>query len=230
MILLNDFCRATVVVAACCVIIQSVAHAQGSRRRGDDAPSEKSLEVRLEKAETSLVEEYKEVAQEFYKQGNKEKAMKMLQRLKQLNPKLEGLADHIDTIGEELMQENSNEIELDTRKTWEAIGDVAEGRPFRIAAAGDYKMTFSATVGVTGLAPDQESKDYLPGAPLGCLMATVVVDGKPGKPFPVMAALEHTPKKSGKLFLKVNVPDGTRCTGKLKILVSGYIDTGVRKP
>jgi len=32
------------------------------------------------------------------------------------------------------------------------------------------------------------------------------------------------------VFLKVNVPNGTRCSGKLKILVSGYIDTGARKP
>jgi len=210
--------------------MHSVTNAQTTRKRNEDAPSEKALEVRLEKAESSLIDEYKEVAQEFYKQGNREKAMEMLQRLKQLNPKLEGLSDHIDSMGEELMQENSNALELDTNKTWEAIGDVIEGRPFRIAAGGEYKMTFIATVGVTGLAPDEESKDYVSGAPLGCLLATIVVDGKPGKPFPVMAALEHTPKKSGKVFLKVNVPNGTRCSGKLKILVSGYIDTGARKP
>ena len=228
--LFNDLCRAAAVMSLCSLLIQSAANAQTTRKRGEDAPTEKALEVRLEKAELLLVEEYKQVAEEFYKQGNKEKAMAMLQRLKQLNPKLDGLDTHISSIGEELMQDNQNELELDTRKTWEAIGDVAEGQPFRIAAAGEYKMTFMATVGVTGLAPDEESKDYVAGAPLVCLLATVVVDGKPGKPFPVMAGLEHTPKKLGKLYLKVNVPDGTRCVGKLKIQVSGYIDTGLRKP
>ncbi|MFY9255496.1 MAG: hypothetical protein WAO83_18735 [Fuerstiella sp.] len=226
--LLTDLFRATLMVAVFGLMVQSVVNAQTTRKRGEEVPTEKALAVRLEKAELQLVEEYKQVAEEFYKQGNKEKAMEMLGRLKQLNPKMDGLSDHITSINEELMQENQNEFELDTRKTWEPIGNVMEGRPFRIAAAGDYKLTFSATVGVTGLAPDEESKDYIPGAPLGCLLATVVVDGKPGKPFPINAGLEHTPKKSGQVFLKVNVPEGARCVGKLKIQVSGYIDTGSR--
>ncbi|MGB4737334.1 MAG: hypothetical protein WBH50_04050, partial [Fuerstiella sp.] len=215
--LLTDLFRATLMVAVFGLMVQSVVNAQTTRKRGEEVPTEKALAVRLEKAELQLVEEYKQVAEEFYKQGNKEKAMEMLGRLKQLNPKMDGLSDHITSINEELMQENQNEFELDTRKTWEPIGNVMEGRPFRIAAAGDYKLTFSATVGVTGLAPDEESKDYIPGAPLGCLLATVVVDGKPGKPFPINAGLEHTPKKSGQVFLKVNVPEGARCVGKLKI-------------
>ena len=226
--LLTDLFRATLMVAVFGLMVQSVVNAQTTRKRGEEVPTEKALAVRLEKAELQLVEEYKQVAEEFYKQGNKEKAMEMLGRLKQLNPKMDGLSDHITSINEELMQENQNEFELDTRKTWEPIGNVMEGRPFRIAAAGDYKLTFSATVGVTGLAPDEESKDYIPGAPLGCLLATVVVDGKPGKPFPINAGLEHTPKKSGQVFLKVNVTEGARCVGKLKIQVSGYIDTGSR--
>ena len=226
--LLTDLFRATLMVAVFGLMVQSVVNAQTTRKRGEEVPTEKALAVRLEKAELQLVEEYKQVAEEFYKQGNKEKAMEMLGRLKQLNPKMDGLSDHITSINEELMHENQNEFELDTRKTWEPIGNVMEGRPFRIAAAGDYKLTFSATVGVTGLAPDEESKDYIPGAPLGCLLATVVVDGKPGKPFPINAGLEHTPKKSGQVFLKVNVPEGARCVGKLKIQVSGYIDTGSR--
>lgn len=204
------------------------ANAQSSRdrKRNDDAPSEKTLEVRLEKAEAALVEEYKEVAVELYKQGNKEKSMQMLRRLRQLNPKLEGLKDRIESIGEELMQENPNEIEIDTRKTWEFVGNVAEGKSFRVAAKGDFKMTLSATVSVDGLTIEDDSTDFLPSAPIGCLLGVIVTDGKPGKMFPVKSGLEHTPKKSGKFFVKVNVPEGTRCSGDLKLLASGYIDSG----
>jgi len=227
-----DLVRAVLVVCGCCLLIDVVAVAQSTRerRRDDDAPTSRALELRLEKAEAALVDEYKEVAFEIYKQGDKEKAVSMLRRLKHLNPKLEGIEDHIESISEELMQENADDLELDTRKTtWEPVGDVAEGKPFRMQASGEYKMTYMATVGVEGLKPDPKSKDHVEGAPIGCLLGVIVTDGKPGKPFAVKSELEHTPKKSGQLFLKMNVPEGTRCVGKIKVHFSGYISTGKKK-
>ncbi|MEO2013090.1 MAG: hypothetical protein ABGZ53_01830 [Fuerstiella sp.] len=226
-----DILRATLVVCSCCVLIQTAANAQSSRdrKRDDDRPSAKALAVRLEKAEEALVNEYKEVAIEFYKQGDKEKSMQMLRRLRQLSPQMDGLKERIGAISEELMQENASDIEIDTRKSWELVGDVSEGKPFRIQATGEYKMTYSATVTVNGLQEEKDSKEHVADAPLGCLLGVIVSDGKPGKPFPVKAELEHTPKKSGQFFLKVNVPLGTRCIGKLKVHVSGYLATPVRR-
>ena len=226
-----DILRATVVICGCCVLMQTVANAQASRdrKRDEDKPSAKALEVRLEKAEEALVNEYKDVAIEFYKQGDKEKSMEMLKRLRQLSPQIDGLKERIGAISEELMQENSADLEIDTRKTWELVGDVSEGKPFRIQATGEYKLTYSATVTVDGLQEEKDSREHLADAPLGCLLGVIVSDGKPGKPFPVKAELEHTPKKSGQFFLKVNVPQGTRCIGKLKIRASGYIETPVRR-
>ncbi|MEQ9411041.1 MAG: hypothetical protein RIK87_25240 [Fuerstiella sp.] len=224
----TDILRATFFVCGCCLLIQSAANAQSSRDRSrkDDSPSARTLEMRLAKAEEALVNEYRDVAVEFYSQGEKEKAMAMLRRLKQLNPDMEGLGDRIASIEEELLQENANEIEIDTRMPWTPVGDVLEEKTFRIQAAGEFKLTFNATIGPDGLKPDAESKDYLPGAPLGCLLGAIVTEGKPGKPFPVKSQLEHTPKKGGTLFLKVNVPEGSRCLGKIKVRVSGYISSG----
>jgi len=226
----HDLLRATVLVCTCCLLIDG-AFAQSSRdkKRDEDAPNAKELEIRLEKAEAALVDEYTEVAKEFYDQGDKEMSMAMLRRLNQLNPKLSGLGDKIKLISEELMQENANEIELDTRKTWELVGNVFKDRAFRLQATGEYKMTYAATIGVDGLKPDEDSKDHIANAPLGCLLGVIVSDGKPGKPFPVKAELEYTPKESGQLFLKVNVPDGSRCIGKLKVRFSGYIDSGKKR-
>ena len=93
--------------------------------------------------------------------------MSMLRRLKQLSPQLDGLKDRINSIGEELMQENADDFELDTRKSWEHVGDVLEGKSFRIAATGNYKMTMIATVSVDGIKPDKESKDHLPRCATG---------------------------------------------------------------
>ncbi|MCP4172774.1 MAG: hypothetical protein GY758_18590 [Fuerstiella sp.] len=222
-----DILRATVVVCGCSILMQAVANAQTSRdrKRDEDQPSAKALEVRLEKAEEALVNEYKDVAIEFYKQGDKEKSMKMLHRLRQLSPQTNGLKERIGAISEELMQENAADLEVDTRKTWELVGEVSEGKPFRIQAAGEYKMTFITTVTVDGMQEQKDSTEFLHDAPLGCLLGIIVSDGKPGKPFPVKSELEYTPKKNGQFFLKVNVPPGTRCIGKLKIHASGYLLT-----
>lgn len=229
--LMNDLVRAAAMVCLCGFLIQAGASAQTSRERGrrDPAPTAEALKSRLSKAEEMLVDEYKEVVEEFYKQGDKEGAMQLLHRLKELNPKLQGLDDKIKEISEELMQENEADFDLDTRKSWEQIGEVAEGKAFRLMAAGDYKMTYTTTVTVDGLQPDEETKDYTTAAPLGCLIGVIVSEGKPGKPFPVKSELEHTPKKSGTLYLKVNVPEGTKCVGRLKVKVSGYISTGREK-
>lgn len=228
----QDILRATLLICTCCTLIDAAAVAQSSRdkKRDEDAPNAKVLELRLEKAEAALVEEYKDVAVEFYKQGDKEKSMAMLRRLKQLHPKLEGLGDRIKSISEELMQENADSVEIDLRKVaWQPIGNVAEGKAFRLKSTGEYKVTFSATIGVEGLTADEKQTDFVDSAPWGCLIGTIVSDGKPGKPFQVTAEMEHTPKKSGNLFLKVNVPEGCRCTGKLKVGFSGYIDAGKRR-
>ena len=213
---------------ACLTLLLPAAAAQSSRssRRDADPPSEKSLQLRLDKAEEALVDEYKEVVVEFYNQGNKEKAMAMLRRLKTLNPRLAGLDDRIKSISEELMQENNNSIKIDTRKGWQFVGDVAADKPFRLAARGEYKLTVTTVVGVDGMMVEKENKDYLPTAPMGCLLGVAVVDGKPGRPFPLKSEMEHTPKKPGKFFVRVNVPEGARCTGSLELMVSGYITSG----
>lgn len=225
--LLFDAVRVTIFLSVCGVLIQATVNAQSSRDRSrkDDAPSARALEMRLMKAEETLVSEYREVAVEFYNQGEKEKAMEMLQRLKQLNPKMEGLTERIESMAEELLQENARELDIDTRTSWEPVGDVMADRTFRIQAVGEYKLTLTATVTPDGVEPAKESKDYLPGAPLGCLLGVIVTDGKPGTPFPIKSQLEYTPKKGGKLFLKVNVPEGSRCVGRIRVGVSGYISS-----
>lgn len=217
----------------CVLCLQAPVEAQSSRdrRRDEKPPTEQELQSRLEKAEELLVTEYRDVANEYYKAGDKEKSMAMLRRLKQLNPKMKGLEEQIGIISEELLQENPNDFEIDTRKSWEPIGVVAEGKTFRLTASGEFKITIITSVNVDGLVPDEKSPDYSPTAPLGCLMGVIIpTEGKPGRalgrPFPVKSQLEMTPKKTGTLYVKVNVPPGTRCVGKFKVHVSGYIETG----
>lgn len=127
-------------------------NAQSDRRRRDEAPSARALETRVEKAEESLVGEYKEVAEEFYRQGDREKAMALLKRLNTLNPTMPGLKDEIQKIQNELLEENPGEVTFDTRKqVWLPVGRVQKGKPVRLKCTGEYKLTFSATLMADGM-------------------------------------------------------------------------------
>lgn len=229
--MLFDLVRATAVICGCCLLIQAVANGQPSRnRKDDDAVDFKELQQRLQKAEENLVEEYKSVVVEVYEQGDKVGAMKLLKRLKELNPRLPGLNDRIDEISEELMQENTGDLEIDTKSNqWQRIGGVFKDKTYRIQAGGEYRLTMTGPANIDGLQIDKDAVDFEAGLPVGCLMAMVAVDGKPGKPFRVGAQLQQTPRKDGILFMKMNVPTGTRCTGKIKIRVSGNIAHNLKK-
>ena len=65
--------------------------------------------------------------------------------------------------------------------------------------------------------------------PLGAVMGVITPAGsadgtqndKPPRPFAVGASFDKPADRDGILHLKVNVPPGARCTGSLKVKVSG---------
>ena len=211
--------------------------AQGSRskdkdkEKDKDGPNSQQLEIRMTKAEEGLLKEYMEVAREYLKKGEKEEALTVLQRVEHINPKMEGLKHEMDRISEELMQENEAKLELDVSKGWGNIPicEVTEGKAFRIAATGEYKMIYSTTIPLTGLPTKDPALDYIAAGPFGAMIGVVVTDGKPGDPFVVNGGLEHTPKKSGQLYLRVNVPAAAKCTGNIKLQLSGAITSVAKK-
>lgn len=208
--------------------------AQGSRSKDKDKDKDSQnavqLELRVSKAEENLLKEYMDVANEFYKQGSKEEALAVLSRVERINPKMEGLKQRKDLIGEELMQENGLKYEFDVAKGWGVpICEVTEGKAFRLQAAGDYKMNYSTAIPITGLPTKDPAVDHVSAAPFGALIGVIVTDGKPGEPFAVNSGLEQTAKKSGQLYLRVNVPTAARCTGDIKVQLSGAIKPLVKQ-
>ena len=196
----------------------------------NDGATETELAARLTKAEELLLKEYKEVVNEHYKQGRKENAIEVLQRMMAINPKMEGVEDQIKLINEELLQENGIKMEMDVSKGWVPICEVEEGKSFRIAIVGDYKLDLTTPVPLTGLSTSDPAKDYVAVAPFGALIGLVMTDGKPGEPFAVNTGLEQKPKKGGQLFLRVNVPVIAKCKGELKLQASGAVKPIGKRP
>ena len=126
-------------------------------------------------------------------------------------------------INEELLQENGIKMEMDVSNGWVPVCEVEEGKPFRIAVVGEYKLDLTTPVPLTGLSTSDPAKDHVAVAPFGALIGLVMTDGKPGEPFAVTAGMEHKPKKGGQFFLRVNVPVIAKCKGDLKLQVSGAV-------
>jgi hypothetical protein len=198
-------------------------------RERKEEPSPRELETRVSRAEEALLEEYMEVASEYYKQGDKEGSLAVLRRVEHLNPKLEGLKQKITLIEEELLQENGLKIELDVAHGWTPVCEVEKGGAFRIAATGEYKLEYEATVPVTGLASSDPAKDHIKTGAFGALIGVIVTAGKPGEAFAINTGAELNPDESGQLFLRVNVPAAAKCKGELKIQLSGAIKPVPRK-
>ncbi|MFO1000423.1 MAG: hypothetical protein U0936_08795 [Planctomycetaceae bacterium] len=196
----------------------------------NDGANETELAARLTKAEETLLKEYKDVVNEHYKQGRKENAIEVLQRMMAINPKMEGVEDQIKLINEELLQENGIKMEMDVSKGWVPICEVEEGKAFRIAVVGDYKLDLTTPVPLTGLSTSDPAKDHVAAAPFGALIGLVMTDGKPGEPFAVNTGLEQKPKKGGQLFLRVNVPVIAKCKGELKLQASGAVKPIGKRP
>lgn len=219
------------VIAVILVVASSPLQAQSRDRDKDrsEGVSGPQLQNRLSKAEELLLKEYMEVANEYYKQGDKESSIAVLQKVSGLNPKMDGLKQRIEGIQEELLQANGIKSSLDVSKSWLPVCEVEEGKPFRLSATGDYRMEYAGTIPVTGLSTSDPAQDHVAVAPFGALIGVVVTDGKPGEPFAVNAGLEHTPKKSGQLYLRVNVPASAKCKGELKLQISGAVKSPAKK-
>lgn len=218
--------RRSVVVLVVAVAFLATSVVAQSRRKGDK-PTPAKLEVRAQEAEKTLAREYISIATGFYELGDIEKAKDFLLRLNDLKEGLPGVKEKIDELDEELMSSNSDRFSIDVGKGWgDAVAEVTKGDAFRIVAEGTYKMTAQLSLDVNGLPSKDPVRDLAVGIPLGALVGIIQgTDGKPSRPFAIKSGIEHTPRKSGLLYIRVNAPPNAKCTGKVQVRISGKVVT-----
>ncbi len=150
----------------------------------------------------------------------------MLEVLEKLDPKLPGLKDKIKQLTDKGLDASEFSIEMDVSKGWTpAIGIIEQGRVVRITATGEYKLVATLPVTADGLPQNDTGAEVVSGIPLGALMGVIVdpKEKKPGKPFEIKAEREWTPRESGYLQLRMNLPSGHKSTGKLTIRFGGVM-------
>ena len=218
-------CTALLICTLACSPLSAQSRDRDAKKKdnGEKSASPQQLESRISKAEEQLLSEYLEVANEYYKQDEKELSIAVLERIAKINPQMPGIRQRMDGIREELLQENGVKLEFDASKIWMPVAEVQEGKALRLVVTGDYRMDLTTPVTLTGLPTGDPAKDHVGGAPFGALVGMVFTEGKPGDPFLIGGGVEHTPKKSGTLYLRINVPVAAKCRGDLKVQISGAV-------
>lgn len=202
------------------------ANAQGKR---PSAAEIKSLDIKAEKAQQDFLKSMVGLATDFEKAGDVERSKEMLRSILKLKPDAESVKSKLKQYEEEVFDRKSTTVDLDVSRGWiNARVLVSKGKPVRIEANGAYRLLIDATLSAKGYQQKDKTKDLVSGIPTGALIgmiapATRKRNQPDPQPFLIGDAKEIQPIASGILFLKVNTPPQAKCTGKLRIKLSGNI-------
>jgi len=235
-----DACLTSALFACLTIMVAPVAVAQSSVTKSGGAakptgkkvnPLEvKRLDARLDEVRESFLRDTTNLILSYENLGQYERAKTLLESLQKLDPRNEPIKAKLGELNAKIIDTNEFEVELATDESWQPIGAVTKDRSLRIRVTGDYNVSISLTsVGPDGLPTAHPAEDLVANVPLGAVMGVITPAGstggsqndKPPRPFAVGANFDKPADRDGILHLKVNVPPGARCTGSLKVKVSG---------
>jgi hypothetical protein len=193
----------------------------------------RALDKEAERLQQEFVDSLVTLADGYEQAGDMEKAQQTLVRVLELDPQRETIQQRLDEMKNRVFDSNEVELEIDVARGWTSTGlKVRKGEPVRIIAEGSYKLIINTSVSPDGVSTEDLNRDLSGEARLGQLMGVVFPppEGRqkprPGKPFPIGGEREIAPDEGGVLFLRLNVPAGTKSVGTVRVRVSGNIERG----
>lgn len=228
----NMIALTAVTVALVCFLFTPVsAQPSGTKPRGKPLSSLelKRLDTKMEEVRESFLRETTTLIKSYEDAGQLERAKTLLEALFKLDPLNEPVKNKLSSLQERIFDSHEFDIDLDTAKAWQPLGTVTKDRPLRIVVSGEYKFSTSLSTGPNGFPTENPAEDLIPGVPLGSVIAVIAAPGAPAtkdkgpKPFSVGKDYQKPAERDGVLYLKVNAPPGSKCTGKLQVKISGAI-------
>lgn len=184
----------------------------------------RSIDVKAHKVQDTFIRDAVDLAQDYEKAGDLERSIQLLEAVLKINPDLEPVKKKIEYLKDNILSANDYTITIEADGSWgKPVGYVRKGKPFRIDVTGTYRFNASVIIGPDGFPEGDIQKQMLAGVRCGALAGLVLSKDKPGEPFEVGKERDITPEQSGLLYLKVNAPPGSNCSGKLKTRLSGYV-------
>lgn len=219
-------------VAVACggtVALLSEARAQSAARpkpRPVSTAEIKRLDARMETLRESFFRDTSALIKGYEEAGQPERAKVLLEALGRLDPKNDLIRQKLSDLQNAILDGQEFEIELDPAKPWQPLGSVAKDQVLRIRVSGEYTCKVDFTASPDGIPSGNPAEDVVGHVPLGAVMAVIASgvaekDNKPPKPFAIGKEFERPAGAEGMIFLKVNLPPKSECTGKLTVLVSG---------
>jgi hypothetical protein len=198
---------------------------KSARNKGKPLGNTKSLDLKADQIQSSFTKEAEDLAGQYYDAGHLDKARSLLQAILAVNPEAANIQKKLELVNEGLMNSNDVEVEISPSQSWKPSGAIVLGKgALRIKAEGTYRFEAAVSgVSAAGFPDKTLEEDMVSGIPCGALMGLILTEGKPGKPFFIGESLDLTPKEGGLLLLRVNTPPGNKCTGKLKVTISGGV-------
>jgi len=203
--------------------------AQGNRPRPN--PALRSLETQVQDAEKAYLTQLGDLAKGYEESGNIEQAEATLKQILKIAPEDDSVKARLKELEGKVFEENQKVIEVDSTKGWTGTGlKVNKGEPVRLQAEGNYKFIVNTELGPDGFSTQDPLRDMGKGINCGGLMGMIYSEPtqrgrppKPGDPFFIGREAEIKPDADGILFVRLNVPAGSKCIGKVKLNVSGNI-------
>jgi len=189
------------------------------------------MESKAQEARTAYLGQLSDLAQGYEDTGAGDRAQEILQQLLRLNPDDDRVKARLKDLQERVFKDKQTEFEVDSTKGWVVTGvRVSKGQAIRLESDGSYKFIVNTDIGPDGFPVENVMQDMGKGINAGALMGVIIADpmqrgraGQPGEPFQIGRELEFKPNADGVLFVRLNVPPGSRCIGKIKLRISGNI-------
>ncbi len=220
-ITLSGLCAAFLVALFVVIPENALAQSRGTSTVG--------LEKKVEEAETTFMKTAAEVARDYEEMGELEKAQDVLRKILLLQPNLKKVRDKIKELEEQRLGKNEVLLEIDPGKGWVVTGvAVRKGKTIRFLSDGECKIIISQRVDSEGFPTNDVKQDLAVGVPLGALMGVIVGDkgkakGKSSTPFLIGKKSEISASQDGQVLVRMNVPPGSKCTGRIRLKIAGDI-------
>lgn len=217
------------------LLIGSMSEAQSRKPAASSAsPNPAALRVldkEAERLQKEFVDNLVQLADGYEAAGDLTKAETTLGKVLELDPERKEVRERLETMKNRVFDQNEVEFDVDVTRGWMNTGlKVRQNEAVRIDAEGSYKLILNANVTADGVSTEDIDRDMTRNAGLGELIGVVFPPPKgrqkpkPGKPFAIGSENELSPEESGMLFLRLNVPAGTKSIGSVKVKISGNIE------
>lgn len=212
--------------------VTASAFAQTRRPKPDSPANLSALETKAETLEQTYLTGLLEVADGYEEAGQIDKAKEALQAILKLKPDSEAVKQRLAQLNEAVFDANAHVVEVDVTKGWTPTNVlVTKDQPVRFESEGTYRYIINETIGADGFTQQDLMRDMAAGVPTGALMGLILPPPRPGQreppepgqPFFIGSAQEFSPETDGALLLRLNVPPGHKCIGKVKVNITGNI-------